>query len=139
MRSIVLVREPVSDLRQPRELVTLSRLEACLAGEVLTRNGKLERSCRHRRGSSAPYGGSGSPCAKLMRERPAQVVYGPGTFLNRAVAAVNSELGLVRAADQRRVARAAGAATGSRWPADSRAERLRRPRRSPRPRSRPSG
>ena len=39
-----------------------------------------------------PYGGSGSPCAGLMRTHDVEVVYGPGTFLNRAVAAVNSQV-----------------------------------------------
>ncbi len=41
-------------------------------------------------GAHAPYGGCASPCGKLMRYKPVQVVYGPGTFLNRAVAAVNA-------------------------------------------------
>src|SRR5205085_7695854 len=40
----------------------------------------------------APYGGWQSPCGKLMKAKPVQVVYGPGTFLNRAVAAVNTQM-----------------------------------------------
>ena len=91
------------------------------------------------RGSLAPYGGSQSPCAALMRDRPAQVVYGPGTFLNRAVASVNQQLGLIRAADQRYiVARRRAPHTGLHWPAGSQAASRRR-RRWRRPRSRPSG
>ncbi len=39
-----------------------------------------------------PYGGPHSPCAGLMRTHDVEVVYGPGTFLNRAVAAVNTQV-----------------------------------------------
>ena len=107
---IVLVRTPVSDLVESDDLVTISRLEACLSGEVLAKNRTLGALEPAPRGSLAPYGGSQSPCAALMRDRPAQVVYGPGTFLNRAVASVNQQVGLIRAADQRYVSRAARAA-----------------------------
>ena len=41
-------------------------------------------------GSKPAYGGWNSPCGQLMQHQPVQVVYGPGTFLNRAVAAVNT-------------------------------------------------
>ncbi len=41
-------------------------------------------------GTHAAYGGPNSPCGHIMRSRVTQVVYGPGTFLNRAVAAVNT-------------------------------------------------
>ena len=43
-------------------------------------------------GSHAAYGGPNSPCGHLMKTRATQVVYGPGTFLNRAVAAVNTQI-----------------------------------------------
>src|SRR5262249_43676790 len=46
-----------------------------------------------------PYGGYRSPCGKLMKANPAQAVYGPGTFLNRAVAAMIVQVGaLVKSA-----------------------------------------
>src|SRR2546421_7998919 len=40
----------------------------------------------------SPYGGWSSPCGRLMKTKPVQVVYGPGTFLNRAVKAVNDQV-----------------------------------------------
>src|SRR5205807_1207113 len=52
-------------------------------------------------GAHAPYGGYGSPCGRLMKSKPVQVVYGPGTFLNRAVAAVNLQTqALLKSAQQ---------------------------------------
>lgn len=89
---IVLVREPLTDLVQARDLATVSRLEACLGGQVLVSNRQLDSLTPASAGSQRPYGGYGSPCGKLMKTRAAQAVYGPGTFLNRAVAAVNQEI-----------------------------------------------
>jgi hydrophobe/amphiphile efflux-3 (HAE3) family protein len=94
---IVLIREPLGDLVTTRDLVTLTRLEACLAGQYATDSPALRAYTPVRAGSHAPYGGWGSPCGELMRHRPAQVVYGPGTFLNRAVAAVNTQIGAMLA------------------------------------------
>ncbi len=89
---IVLVREPLPDLVQTSDLATISQLEACLGGQVLVANQQLQSFTPAPRGSQRPYGGYASPCGKLMRARPVQVVYGPGTFLNRAVVAVNQEI-----------------------------------------------
>jgi uncharacterized protein len=96
---IVLVREPLAQLFQVKDLTAVSKLEACLAGEVVVPDEQLEALVPAPPGALAPYGGRGSPCAELMRHRPVQVVYGPGTFLNRAVAAVNQELVAIRKAD----------------------------------------
>lgn len=87
---IVLIHEPLPDLLQTRDLATLTQLEACFAGQYAVPSSTLRAftfTTTH-----APYGGAGSPCAKLARYRPAQVVYGPGSFLNRAVAAVNTQI-----------------------------------------------
>jgi len=87
---IVLIHEPLPDLLQTRDLATLTQLEACFAGQYAVPSSALRAftfTTTH-----APSGGAGSPCAKLARFRPAQVVYGPGTFLNRAVAAVNTQI-----------------------------------------------
>ncbi len=89
---IVLVRERLPDLVQTSDLATVSQLEACLGGQVLVANQQLQSFTPAPVGSRRPYGGYASPCGKLMRARPVQVVYGPGTFLNRAVDAVNQEI-----------------------------------------------
>jgi predicted RND superfamily exporter protein len=89
---VILIREPLTDLVETKDLATVSQLEACLAGQVVVANTKLEAFTPAPAGTATPYGGWGSPCGKLMKAKPAQVVYGPGTFLNRAVAAVNTEI-----------------------------------------------
>ncbi|MGH3262872.1 MAG: MMPL family transporter, partial [Trebonia sp.] len=89
---IVLVSEPLPDLVQTHDLGALTQLEACLAGQYVVASAKLHAFTPVRAGTHAPYGGWGSPCGRLMRSRATQVVYGPGTFLNRAVAAVNTEI-----------------------------------------------
>jgi uncharacterized protein len=87
---VILIREPLTDLVETKDLATLTQLESCLGGQYVTANAKLRAFTPVKAGTHAPYGGWASPCGKLMRNRPAQVVYGPGTFLNTAVAAVNT-------------------------------------------------
>src|SRR6185312_1792490 len=89
---IVLVREKLTNLVETKDLAALSQLEACLGGQVLTANAQLAAFTPAKPGTKPPYGGAGSPCAKLMRAKPVQAVYGPGTFLNRAVTAVRGEV-----------------------------------------------
>ncbi len=88
---VVLIREPLTDLVETKDLATISQLEACLAGQVVVANAQLG-SFTPATGSQRAYGGPGSPCGHLMRYKPVQVVYGPGTFLNRAVAAVTQQV-----------------------------------------------
>jgi len=88
---VVLIREPLTDLVETKDLATVSQLEACLAGQVIVANQTLG-SFTPATGSQRAYGGSSSPCGHLMRAKPVQVVYGPGTFLNRAVAAVSQQV-----------------------------------------------
>ena len=89
---VILIREPLTDLVETKDLGIVSELEACLAGQVLVPNQQLEAFTPAAAGTRTPYGGVNSPCGKLAKLRPAQVVYGPGTFLNRAVAAVNQQV-----------------------------------------------
>ena len=107
---VVLVRAPLTTLLAPAHLATLTALEACLAGQYVTRSATLRADLPVPAGSHAAYGGAGSPCGALMRMRPAQVVYGPGTFLNRAVAAVNSGIAGSLSAAKQAGERAAAAA-----------------------------
>jgi predicted RND superfamily exporter protein len=101
---VVLVREPLADLLETSDLDTVSRLEACLAGEQLQSDGKLHAFAPVPASRARPYGGAAGPCGGLMRLRPAKVVYGPGTFLSRAVAAVNSQIALLGAAARTAIA-----------------------------------
>ena len=89
---VILIRESLPNLVETKDLGTVTELEACLAGQVAVPNQHLQAFTPAPAGSQTPYGGWNSPCGKLMKARPAQVVYGPGTFLNRAVAAVNQEI-----------------------------------------------
>jgi uncharacterized protein len=89
---VILIREPLTDLVLSRDLGTLSFLEACLAGQQVVQNLQVGAYTPAPASQAKPYGGAQSPCGKLMRTRPVQVVYGPGTFLNQAVTAVNHEV-----------------------------------------------
>jgi hydrophobe/amphiphile efflux-3 (HAE3) family protein len=89
---VILIREPLTDLVLSRDLGTLSFLEACLAGQEVVQNLQVGAYTPAPASQQTPYGGWGSPCGKLMRARPVEVVYGPGTFLNQAVTAVNREV-----------------------------------------------
>jgi uncharacterized protein len=97
---VILIREPLTDLVETKDLGTVTELEACLAGQVVVANQQLQAFTPAPAGSQTPYGGPNSPCGKLAKLRPAQVVYGPGTFLNRAVAAVNQEIVSITNASQ---------------------------------------
>ncbi|HEY2438733.1 MAG TPA: MMPL family transporter, partial [Solirubrobacteraceae bacterium] len=92
---VILIHESLPNLVETKDLGTLTQLEACLAGQYAVPNTTLHAFTPAPAGSHAPYGGWASPCGKLMKSRATQVVYGPGTFLNRAVAAVNTQIGSV--------------------------------------------
>ncbi len=103
---VILIREPLTDLVETKDLGIVSELEACLAGDVLVPSQQLQAFTPAPAGSQTPYGGQNSPCGKLARAQVAQVVYGPGTFLNRAVAAVNQEVLALETGAQQAVATA---------------------------------
>src|SRR6201996_7920018 len=84
---VILIRESLPNLVETKDLGTLTQLEACLAGQYVVPSSTLHAFTPAPRGAHAPYGGWGSQCGKLMKTQDTQVVYGPGTFLNRAVAA----------------------------------------------------
>jgi hydrophobe/amphiphile efflux-3 (HAE3) family protein len=89
---IILIRESLPNLVETKDLATLTQLEACLGGQYVVADPKLRAFTPAKAGTHAPYGGQSSPCGKLMKANATKVVYGPGTFLNRAVAAVNTEI-----------------------------------------------
>jgi uncharacterized protein len=105
---VILIKEPLTDLVETKDLATVTQLEACLAGEVVVPTAVAFAPAP--RGTKPPYGGYSSPCGQLMRYAPAQVVYGPGTFLNRAVAAVNEQLQALLSGADKAVADAKSAA-----------------------------
>jgi hydrophobe/amphiphile efflux-3 (HAE3) family protein len=107
---IILIREPLTDLVETRDLAALTELEACLAGQTVVASQQLHSFVPAAAGSQPPYGGYSSPCGKLMKARFVQVVYGPGTFLNRAVAAVNTQIRTLLANLQQSIANAERAA-----------------------------
>jgi hydrophobe/amphiphile efflux-3 (HAE3) family protein len=92
----VLVRRRVSDLVLTADLGRLLGLEGCLSGNTPA--------------GRTPAGGRGSPCARLAASKPAQVVFGPGTFINEAAREIQEQLRAriaQREAQARRAARAA--------------------------------
>jgi hypothetical protein len=90
---VVLIREPLTDLVETADLGRLSELEACLGGQVVRANQTLQSFTVVPASSHpTPYGGWNSPCGHLMKSHPTQVVYGPATFLNQAVSAVNTNI-----------------------------------------------
>jgi uncharacterized protein len=100
---VILIRESLPDLVETTDLATVTQLEACLAGQVVLANAQLRSFVPAAPGSRPAYGGPNSPCGKLMKTKPVQVVYGPGTFLNRAVSALNTEVLAIEAASQQAV------------------------------------
>jgi hydrophobe/amphiphile efflux-3 (HAE3) family protein len=73
---VVLIDEHVADLVLTADLGRTIRLEGCLGGNVPS--------------NAKPYGGAHSPCAQLAQLKPVKLVYGPGTFLNESVRAVQN-------------------------------------------------
>ena len=93
---IVLARGELPNLVLTSNLGRLIGLEGCLSGNKPP-------------DEEAP-GGRGSPCDRLAQERPVQVVYGPGTFINAAAGEIRDQIqGQTRAkaAEAERAARAA--------------------------------
>ncbi len=106
---IIMIRESLPNLVETTDLGRLSQLEACLAGQVVVPS-STAKSFVPATGAQTPYGGWSSPCGKLMKARAVQVVYGPATFLNRAVSAVNTQIQAVLSGMRRSIAAAEQAA-----------------------------
>src|SRR5205807_6112524 len=81
-----------------------------LAGQALVPNQQLGAYTAAPASSATPYGGRSSPCARLMAAKPVQAVYGPGTFLNQAVTAVNKTVVQIQQGAQQQIRSAAQAA-----------------------------
>src|SRR5919107_1801017 len=75
---VVLVRGPLQQLVLTDNLGRLLKLEGCLSG--------------NRPPGQPAAGGERGPCAELARTKPVRVVYGPGTFINAAVGALQDRL-----------------------------------------------
>jgi hydrophobe/amphiphile efflux-3 (HAE3) family protein len=75
---VVLVRGELPNLVLTANLNRLIGLEGCLSGNTPE--------------GASPGGGVGSPCGRLTRSKPVQVVYGPGTFINSAVGEINDQV-----------------------------------------------
>jgi hydrophobe/amphiphile efflux-3 (HAE3) family protein len=100
---VILIHESLPNLVETKDLATVSQLEACLAGQSLVANETLGAFVPAAASAQRPYGGAHSACARLMAARPVQAVYGPGTFLNRAVSAVNSEVQTLKTSAQQAI------------------------------------
>jgi hydrophobe/amphiphile efflux-3 (HAE3) family protein len=107
---VILAREPLTDLVETKDLATLTFLESCLAGRQAVADPNLRAFRYAPAGQAVPYGGTGSPCGRLMAGRYVQVVSGPGTFLNQAVLSVQQGLASIESADARKIAAVESAA-----------------------------
>jgi hypothetical protein len=96
---VILVREPLTDLVETKDLATVTFLEACLAGKQAVADQQLQAFRPAPAGQAVPYDGRSSACGKLMAANYVQVVYGPGTFLNQAVISVQQGLASIETAD----------------------------------------
>ncbi len=74
---IVLVRNPLPKLVLTDDLGRLLKLEGCLGGNVPV--------------NVKAYGPADGPCARLARDKPAKVVFGPATFINESVRRLTAE------------------------------------------------
>ncbi|HEY2160541.1 MAG TPA: MMPL family transporter [Solirubrobacteraceae bacterium] len=101
---VILVREPLTDLVETKDIASLTFLEACLAGKQAVADARLQAFRPVAAAQAVPYGGSDSPCGKLMAGKYVQVVYGPGTFLNQAVISVQEGLVSIETTDSQAVA-----------------------------------
>jgi hydrophobe/amphiphile efflux-3 (HAE3) family protein len=106
---VILVREPLEKLVLSKDLGTLSFLEGCLAGNAVVQNLQVRAYTPAPAGTPSPYG-TQSPCGRIQKAKPVQAVYGPGTFLNQAVTAVNTEITQIETADQQQIQSAGQAA-----------------------------
>src|SRR5579884_272217 len=88
---VILVREPLTYLVETKDLAIVSQLEACLAGQTILASENLGAFVTAP-ATQQPYGGWRSPCGRIRRSGDIEVVYGPGTFLNRAVTAINQQV-----------------------------------------------
>jgi hydrophobe/amphiphile efflux-3 (HAE3) family protein len=93
---VVLIDERVANLVLTADLGRTIRLEGCLGGNVPS--------------GARPYGGAQSPCAGLAKLKPVKLVYGPGTFLNESVRAVQTAVTAQLQVLQQQVANAVAAA-----------------------------
>ncbi|HWF55037.1 MAG TPA: MMPL family transporter [Solirubrobacteraceae bacterium] len=110
---VILLREPLPDLVETSDLGNLVEMEGCLAGQHLIPN-QGQTAFITAPASQGPIGGRSGPCARLARLHAVQVVYGPGTFLNRSVLAIGQGLsqllGSVKTAADQKAAQAYQAA-----------------------------
>ena len=92
---VILVKGDLQNTVLTSNLGRLVGLEGCIAGN------------RPASVKDVP-GGPNGPCARFDAEKPVQVVYGPGTFINAAVGEINNQLGAQIRAMQAESKRQAG-------------------------------
>ncbi len=95
---LILVREDLGHLLLTADLGRLLALEGCISGNIPP--------------GAKPPGGPKGPCAAFGRDKPAQVVYGPGTFIHQAAEEISGEFVAKQRDEAQREARAVAAAQG---------------------------
>jgi len=93
---IILEKGPLPKLVLTSDILRSIYLEGCISGNVP--KGKK------------PLGPPNGPCAKLARDKPVKIVFGPGTFINEAVGKISDEFVSQEQQTQRDARRVANAA-----------------------------
>src|SRR5690349_913955 len=75
---VILVRGELPNIVLTKNLNRLLGLEGCIAGNKPAEVKEVP-------------GGPRGPCARFAAEKPVQVVYGPGTFINAAVGEIETQ------------------------------------------------
>ncbi|MFL5819243.1 MAG: efflux RND transporter permease subunit [Solirubrobacteraceae bacterium] len=95
---LILVREDLGYLLLTSDLGRLLGLEGCISGNAPP--------------GIQPPGGPRGPCAALARDKPAQVVYGPSTFIHQAADEIAAQFTSKQRDEIRRERQAMAAARG---------------------------
>lgn len=103
----VLVRGDLDQLVLTEDVMTLLMLEGCLAGNIPAEpEPGAGQAAPGQPGQGAQAAPTPAPCARLAELDPAEVVYGPATFLDQAARRIQELLG-VQAQETLELARAA--------------------------------
>jgi hydrophobe/amphiphile efflux-3 (HAE3) family protein len=94
---VILVKGDLQNIVLTSNLGRLLGLEGCIAGNKPA-------------SIKVVPGGAKGPCARFAADKPVQVVYGPGTFINAAVGEINDQFTSQVTATQREAAAASDAA-----------------------------
>jgi len=90
---VVLVEGDLEQLVLSEDVTTLLMLEGCLAGNLPAGEDRAAEAAAAGADGAGLAGAAPAPCARLAELDPAQVVYGPATFLDQSARRIQELLG----------------------------------------------